>query len=740
MMNAIGTNSFLSPGPEVRIPPVTGMITSYYYFSQPAVISNGMRVSCGNVSMNSGGPVVLVFAPGVDGFRQETGPLTQTGGFGQSDISGCAIISLGGGDGTSSLSSSTISNIYFDYDTPLNHDFVFPSDCNAGGAWGACFFGAGDGIVAFSQYNTGNAILSVAPGAYVATANAAGQSITLASPYTILDYNSGVELWDLPVKQKFSVNTTMGSGTITVTAGPRLLVPGDVIWNDAFLFGSTVVNISNAIAGTPTVNASGSGFTGASGTLTWSGSGCVTPPVLNVTASGGHIVNVSSVANAGDCLQSTPSSSATTWTAGGGLSGGSGASFNMTFNESVDVGNFGYNGYTVNASKSETGGKLWTIPKGIARRVQGSSHNTNISYFGFGIDLTMQGGSIPATGGNSSFDELNVYSRNLVARMTRGNEGVHTVIGNVYAHNYFADTVEAMTIGSFYAQEEYNSPEDGNAPYSLLVICGTQNYSFFYGGYYGGGGPCLGGDANGNASIGVPAASTQGQAASEVFIGSMYGSPGPAIGPESVFHGAWTFEGPTATTTPANQVASAGATTIYLNTSTNYKIGLGITDLTHSVIPANTTITGIGYGVVTISNAVTGGGVQINDQLQISGGANCMQMTAGLPYGGATGLIFDSTCGFSGGLPGLLYSYGVLALNTGGGSVEAKNLTLEPQPYISVGVCYAGNNEGFYATINNGKTFAAAGYGVYVGDYGTSPGGTTIRAIYCAGALGWVYH
>lgn len=95
---------------------------------------------------------------------------------------------------------------------------------------------------------------------------------------------------------------------------------GDDFYIDAY---------SDAGVSAAAVNTGGSGFTGTSGTLTWAGSGCDTNPVLNVTAAGGIVTAVSSVGTAGRCT-TLPASAGTTWTAGGGLSGGSGASFTLT--------------------------------------------------------------------------------------------------------------------------------------------------------------------------------------------------------------------------------------------------------------------------------------------------------------------------------------------------------------------------------------------------------------------------
>ena len=91
---------------------------------------------------------------------------------------------------------------------------------------------------------------------------------------------------------------------------------------------NTYANPPDNTVGVASVYAAGTGYgTSVSGTMTWAGSGCATNPVLNVTTtSGGAISSVASIATAGVCSP-WPPISATTWTAGGGLSAGSGASF-----------------------------------------------------------------------------------------------------------------------------------------------------------------------------------------------------------------------------------------------------------------------------------------------------------------------------------------------------------------------------------------------------------------------------
>lgn len=53
--------------------------------------------------------------------------------------------------------------------------------------------------------------------------------------------------YQLPKTQEFKVQTTIGSSTVTVVSGPRLLKGGDVIWSDAFRFGATVNTVSGTI-------------------------------------------------------------------------------------------------------------------------------------------------------------------------------------------------------------------------------------------------------------------------------------------------------------------------------------------------------------------------------------------------------------------------------------------------------------------------------------------------------------
>jgi hypothetical protein len=84
-----------------------------------------------------------------------------------------------------------------------------------------------------------------------------------------------------------------------------------------------------AVAGAG-IRTGGTGFgASATGTVTWSGAGCTVNPVFNVTTNpSGVITSFNSITVPGRCT-TMPANTATTWTGGGGLAAGTGASFNM---------------------------------------------------------------------------------------------------------------------------------------------------------------------------------------------------------------------------------------------------------------------------------------------------------------------------------------------------------------------------------------------------------------------------
>ena len=210
-----------------------------------------------------------------------------------------------------------------------------------------------DGIIAMGGWCPLNSTPITKPGTWVQSVTTVPQKVTFApgfdvgpaSDYDLCGSSPAAAIWDLAASQVYSITTSVGVNSLTVLSGPRTLKPGDFIWSDAFPYGSYVTGGPNSIVGVPTVNTGGSGYIGTSGTMTWNGPGCIgyPVPVLNVTASGGVITGVTSVVNAGICIQSTPQSGAPHWTPGGGLSGGDGAaSFNTTFNQTTTVTSVAY--------------------------------------------------------------------------------------------------------------------------------------------------------------------------------------------------------------------------------------------------------------------------------------------------------------------------------------------------------------------------------------------------------------
>ena len=580
-----------TPGPVSVFPPQVGQTFAYWYFSQPFTTLQGGTIDCKGHVAEGYGASVLLFGPGISGVIQENSP-----GYGQNDIKRCTVFSLGGGRANNpTAGSTTITGIGL---APLvNAGYVtLPASCNPSA--GECHVGVGDGVIYASQSQ-----MLVAPGAYVSASDPVARTVTLASPYTVLPNTVAAipaGFFDLPAAQKYTVQTTTGSNTIVVTAGPRPLREGDMLWSDAFLFGATAWRLDNVTSFPQTIQVSD--------------------------------VTVTSFPNAL-------------------VTHGSGAP-----------------------------GQMWAVPAAIERRVQGSTHQDLTSFFPFGLRLTCSSGTVPTSGCNGSYDQENSYSWSLVGRLARGNNsGVSTAIGNVYAANWLADEIEAGTVGSSYFSEEDNSQDSGTAAYGTLMFCGI-NASVFYGSYVSGqplDGACLGPDAQGNPSIVAPPA-----AGGPLFVGPIFGSPFPSIRAGEM-GGGWAFDGHDHYTVQATAAIAAGATAIPgVPIKTATYAGMQITDTTNSVIPPGTTIATIGYPAFTISNALTGGGIQIGDNILItnpssstggcfglSGGVD-MTFTASINCGAGTTFSYNGALGtwyFSGqeGSNMFLTDYGYIGYQSG---------------------------------------------------------------------------
>ena len=228
---------------EIVIPAILGQRHTYYYFSKPFDLSRNINLNCKGSNDAGDMPVVLVFPPGVDGIIQDAGYFSESPGWGQSTVRSCEITSLGAASGAQTTTGSNVIT-----NAVLNQSaagMAMPASCNPNGT--SCTIGAGDGVIIMGQWIPVG--LAVAPGAYVATSDPAHNTFTLASPYTIGPLTGGnvnVEVWDLPASQKYTIQTTIGSNSMIVTAGPKPLGEGDMLWSDAFLFGASVAAVSSA--------------------------------------------------------------------------------------------------------------------------------------------------------------------------------------------------------------------------------------------------------------------------------------------------------------------------------------------------------------------------------------------------------------------------------------------------------------------------------------------------------------
>jgi hypothetical protein len=188
-----------------------------YYFSSPLDLANfGLNIDCGGGGFRADN-VHLVFAAGVDGVIEDWGST--------SDVRGCSIISLGifasAGPITSGI---TVIPAVTSFAVT---DLTVP------------FFAAGDGVIMLGGTKT-DVALATPPGAYLASVS--GATVTLATGFAVTTtpvYESAY-LFRLPAANASTVTTTTGSTTVTTTGGPYLWVPGDLIWSDAFPYGTTV--------------------------------------------------------------------------------------------------------------------------------------------------------------------------------------------------------------------------------------------------------------------------------------------------------------------------------------------------------------------------------------------------------------------------------------------------------------------------------------------------------------------
>ena len=160
-----------------------------------------------------------------------------------------------------------------------------------------------------------------------------GLEIFQTSPVGLTGFNQNSSLPATFTKQTFSA-TLNNSATAFIIPYYQLVVTSGNPVNLTVTFAAPQLELNPnlpASVASATVAGGGAAYVGASGTMTYSGPGCTTNPVLNVTTSAGAINAVTSVATAGVCpaANGLPAAGSTSWTPGGGLSVGTGASFNL---------------------------------------------------------------------------------------------------------------------------------------------------------------------------------------------------------------------------------------------------------------------------------------------------------------------------------------------------------------------------------------------------------------------------
>ena len=242
LMNIIPKNTNAGQG-SVYFPNIQNQHYSDYYFSNSFVISRAGAFWCsGQAAGGTDASTRLVFAAGVDGVIFESGGYSPDGGYGNGSMSGCGIVSAGFWYGQTAANSNTITGIanrFFSAGapTPVWH--------------------VGDGVMAISTWLPYQSQPAIPNGAYVS--GVSGTTLTLATGFNVnaqpsedmSGWNSiagggQVALLQLPAALKYTIQTTTGSSSFTVTAGPRLLKPGDILSSDAFPSGTTVITTTQA--------------------------------------------------------------------------------------------------------------------------------------------------------------------------------------------------------------------------------------------------------------------------------------------------------------------------------------------------------------------------------------------------------------------------------------------------------------------------------------------------------------
>jgi hypothetical protein len=390
--------------------------------------------------------------------------------------------------------------------------------------------------------------------------------------------NNSMYAWQLPVADVFSIATVAGSLVALEISGPRDLVGGDIIWSDAFPFGTTALwnypstfftqtGSNNFSAGdtfqtgndtftfvSPLGSTPGNVLLGAN----WAASAANLQAAINraagagstyVTASttrntwvqsitGNTIVIRDNIFGLSYAIPGFPAASSypTVYTAQGAPAGSfAGATLlpAILMDDTFMQGD--QQGATVSHPPGSPG-QLWVMPAGLKRDTQASARENYYRGFPFGMEMPCSTGSIGNFNCTGSYDEANVSSNGLVGRWVSGsNTGASTSVSEEGQQNTLADLFEGGPVGSVYMNYQSASTDAGLSLYGVLGNCSSVNESVMLGGLLNSG--------NGACAAAISLLPTTNNS-NMLFVGPQYGyGPGgaPTIS-RGVAIGQWIFD------------------------------------------------------------------------------------------------------------------------------------------------------------------------------------------------------
>ena len=544
LMNKMGPPASTS-GYDVTIPGVPYQTYTEYYFSQTAVASRGANYHCSGTTWNPA--VYLVFAPGVDGWIQESYTMTGGQGSGGGMLSGCFIFHLGFGTATANaLTPNTLTGVTFQRD---------PAGLIPSPNWSV-----GDGIFLVGYGNASlptNALPAAPIGTTITAIDGVTGNLTLSgagvSPFFGYLANSppfiavhSTATFTQTASNNFVNNDALQVGSTTYHFKTTIGAVNDVLPGVDFPTSAAnlIAAMTNAAGQYVTYIPSNSGAQGfaanvevkasyAAGVITftsiYSGPGVNTFPSVytpagtaagafanptftgaNTTASctGACVAtnNISSrfyqfpVAQAFKIQTTSGSNSVTVISGpqplktgdvilsdafpfGTTVSNVTGTSFPQTVTMTVPT----LTGTAQNATATYAPGaegNLWIMYADLVTRTSASAEHNRFNYAPIGQQISCtSGGQLSICTTARSRD--NYHQFDLLGTWLSGNNasGV-SLTDDTFATDFIADIFNGGTLGLVLNNNNTNSYESGNTKWGYLVNCGNANSSILLGGYY----------------------------------------------------------------------------------------------------------------------------------------------------------------------------------------------------------------------------------------------------------------